>query len=69
MGIDESGDVLIGGRIGRVGVDDVEDAGDDEEGPKIFVFLACSGVVDGATLNSFPGEKAGALGLSTVVGG
>jgi len=67
-GIDESGDVLIGGRIGRVGVDDVEDAGDDEEGPKIFAFLACSGVVDGATLNSFPGEKAGALGLSTVVG-
>lgn len=67
-GIDESGDVLIGGRIGRVGVEDVEDAGDNEEGPKIFTFLACSGVVDGATLNSFPGEKAGALGLRTVVG-
>ena len=68
-GIDESGDVLIGGRMGRVGVEDVEDAGDDEEGPKIFTFLACSGVVDGATLNRFPGEKAGALGLSTVVEG
>lgn len=72
VGIDESGDVLIGGRIGRVGVDDVEeDAGDDEEGPKIFAegpFLACSGVVDGATVKTFPGEKAGALGLSTAVG-
>src|SRR5260221_8148481 len=72
VGIDESGDVLIGGRIGRVGVDDVEeDAGGDEEGTKIFAegpFLACSGVVDGATVNSFPGEKADALGLSTVVG-
>jgi len=72
VGIDESGDVLIGGRIGRVGVDDVEEDAGDDEGPKIFAegpFLACSGVVDGATVNSFPGEKAGALGLSTVVGG
>lgn len=65
VGIDESGEVLIGARTGRVGVDDVEDAGDTAEGP----FLACSGVVDDATLNNLPGEKAGASGLSTVVGG
>jgi hypothetical protein len=38
-GTEESGDVLIGGRIGRVGVLDVEAVGedDDDDEPKIFV--------------------------------
>lgn len=67
-----SGDVLIGGRIGRVGVIDVEAAGDDEEGPKLFAvgpFSAWIGVVDDGRPNGFPGEKAVALGLSTVAEG
>jgi len=67
-----SGDVLIGGRIGRVGVVDVEAAGDDEEGPKIFAvdpFSAWIGVVDDGRPDGFPGENAVALGLSTVAEG
>jgi hypothetical protein len=67
-----NGDVLIGGRIGRVGVVDVEASGDDEEGPKIFAvgpFSAWIGVVDDGRPNGFPGEKAVALGLSTVAEG
>jgi hypothetical protein len=67
-----SGDVLIGGRTGRVGVVDVDPAGDDEEGPKIFAvgpFSTCIDVVDDGRPNGFPGEKVGALGLSTVAEG
>jgi hypothetical protein len=62
----------MGARIGRVGVVDVEAAGDDEEGPKIFAadpFSAWIGVVDDGRPNGFPGEKAVALGLSTVAEG
>ena len=69
------GDVLMGGRIGRVGVVDVAPRGLDGDEPKIpavgFV-SACTGVVDdddGAP-NGCPGEKAFALGLRKVaVGG
>ena len=49
--------------MGCVGVEDVEDAGDDKEGPNIFAFLACSGVVDGATLKQFPWRKSGRIGV------
>jgi hypothetical protein len=63
----------MGARTGRVGVVDVEEvAGDDEEGPKMFAvgpFSACTDVVDDGRPNCFPGEKAAALGLSTVVDG
>jgi hypothetical protein len=68
------GDVLMGGRIGRVGVVDVAPRGLDGDEPKIaavgFV-SACTNVVDddGAP-NGCPGEKAFALALRTVtVGG
>ena len=71
METEVSGDVLIGGRIGRVGVVDVEDAGDEEE-PKIFAvgpFSACADVVVDGTPNNFPGEKVDALGLSAAAEG
>lgn len=66
--MEESGDVSIGVRIGRVGVDDVETAGRDDDGIKGFAAdvsssAACLG---GGAPN---GEKAGALGLSVSVGG
>jgi hypothetical protein len=64
------GDVLIGGRIGRVGVVvvDVELLGNGEDELKIFVadFVSvCTDVVDDGVPKYCPGEKAGALGLST----
>lgn len=54
------GDVFMGGGIGCVGVVvvDAEPAGNDENELKILD-------VDGGMANSCPGEKAGALGLST----
>ena len=63
------GDVLIGGRIGRVGVVDVdvEVLGNGEDELKIFVvdFVSvCTDVVDDGVPKGCPGEKAGALGLS-----
>jgi hypothetical protein len=61
------GDVLMGGRIGRVGVVDVEEtAGDDEDELKILAVGFVPNVVDGGAPNGCPGEKACALGLSTV---
>ena len=67
-----SGDVLMGVRMGRVGVVDVEAAGTDEDGLKMFAvvfFSACTDVIDDGTPNSWPGVKAGALGSSRVAGG
>jgi hypothetical protein len=64
------GDVLIGGRIGRVGVVLVDDEllanGEDEL--KLFVvdFVSVgTDVVDDGVPKGCPGEKADALGLST----
>jgi hypothetical protein len=62
------GDVLIGGRIGRVGVVDVELLGNGEDELKIFVvdFVSvCADVVDGGVPKGCPGEKADALGSRT----
>jgi hypothetical protein len=62
------GDVLICGRIGRVGVVDVELLGNGEDELKIFVvdFVSvCTDVVDDGVPKDCPGEKAAALGLST----
>ena len=61
------GDVLIGVRIGRVGVVDDAPRGLDGDEPKVPAAGFVSGVVDddGAP-NGCPGEKACAVGLSTV---
>jgi hypothetical protein len=64
------GDVSIGGRIGRVGVVvvDVELLGKGEDELKIFVvdFVSgCTDVVNDGVPKYCPGEKVGALGLST----
>ncbi|KAI0246508.1 hypothetical protein BJV78DRAFT_1253862 [Lactifluus subvellereus] len=67
-----SGDVLMGGRIGRVAAVDVETVGNDDDGPKGPVagfFSSCTDAVDGGAPNDRPGEKAGALGLRAVAGG
>jgi hypothetical protein len=66
--MEESGDVSIGVRIGRVGVDDVETAGRDDDGIKGFAVEVSwsAGCLGGGAPN---GEKAGALGLSVPVGG
>ena len=56
-----SEDVLIGGRTGRVTVEDGETVGNDDEGLKGFsvgFFSSCTGAP-----KDRPGEKAGALGL------
>lgn len=61
------GDVLIGVRIGLVGVD-VELLGNGEDELKILAvdFVSvCIDVVDDGVLKGCAGEKAGALGLST----
>lgn len=64
-----SGDVLMGVRIGRVGVVDVDvdvaAAGNDEDGLNVFAAGACTEVVDEGIPNGRPGEKASAFGLST----
>ncbi len=60
---DENGDVSIGGRIGRVGVDDVEltgRKGDELNGCAEGVSGA--DVIDDEAPNGCPGEKAGAFG-------
>lgn len=59
-GTEVCGDVLMGVRIGRVGVVD------DEDEPKILAVgfvSACTDVVDDGVPNDCPGEKACALGL------
>lgn len=67
--VDESGDVSIGGRIGRVGVDDVESTGGVDDEPKGFaVDVPSDPDLGGVVPNWYPGEKAGALGLSALVG-
>jgi hypothetical protein len=59
------GEVLIGVRIGRVGVVDVAPRGLDGDEPKIPAAGFVSGVVDDNDApNACPGEKACALGLS-----
>jgi hypothetical protein len=64
---EESGDVSIGVRIGRVGVDDVERIGGVDDGPKGFAVDAPSAeVLGGVVLNWCPGEKVGALELSAL---
>ena len=69
--IEVCGDVLIGVRIGRVGVVDVDvellENGEDEVNIFVVDFVSfCIGVVDdGVPLNSCPGKEAAALGLST----
>lgn len=66
---EESGDVSIGVRIGRVGVDDVESTGGVDDEPKGFTVDAPSAeVLGGVVLNRCPGEKAGALGSSALGG-
>ena len=67
-GLLDLGDVLIGGRIGRVGVVDVELLGNGEDELKIFVvdFVSvCADVADDGVPKGCAGEKADALGLST----
>jgi hypothetical protein len=66
--MEESGDVSIGVRIGRVGVDDVETVGRDDDGIKSFAVdvSLSTGCLGGGAPN---GEKAGALALSVPVGG
>ena len=67
--VEESGDVLIGVRIGRVGVEDVERTGGVVDGPKGFAVDAPSNAgLGGVVPNWCPGEKAGAVGLSVPVG-
>ena len=66
-----SGDVLMGGRIGRVAAVGVETAGNDDDGPKGRVpgfFSSCTDAVDDSASNDRPGENAGALGLRAVAG-
>jgi hypothetical protein len=63
------GDMLIGGRIGRVGVvvADVEPLGKGEDELKVFIvdFVSvCTDVVDDGVPEACPGEKAVTLGLS-----
>jgi hypothetical protein len=67
-----SEDVLMGGRIGRVAVVDVETVGNDHDGPNGFsagFFSSCTDGVDDGAPNDRPGEKAGALGLRALAGG
>jgi len=59
----------MGGRIGRVGVVDVEAAGKDEDGLKLFVVDFFSACTDDGKPNGCSGEKAGAFGLSTLAEG
>ncbi len=63
---EESGDVSIGVRIGRVGVDDVESVGGDDDGIKGFAVDVSSsvGCLGGGAPN---GEKGDALGFSVPV--
>lgn len=63
---EESGDVSIGVRIGRVGVDDVESAGDDNDGVKGFAVDVSSsvGCLGGGAPN---GKKGDAVGFSVPV--
>jgi hypothetical protein len=64
---EESGDVSMGVRIGRVGVDDVESTGGVDDGPKGFAVDAPSAkVLGGVVPNWCPGEKVGALWLSAL---
>ena len=63
------GDVLIGGRIGRVGVVVVDAGlltnGEDELNVFVVDFVSvCTDVVDDGVPKGCPGEKADALGLS-----
>jgi hypothetical protein len=52
------GDVLMGGRIGRVGVVDVETTENDDEELKILAVDFDSDVMDDGVPNCCPGEKA-----------
>ena len=68
LGNEVCGDVLIGGRIGRVGVVDVELLGNGADELKIFVVdvvSVCADVADDGVPEGCPGEKADALALST----
>ncbi len=52
----------MGGRIGRVGVVDVDD---ELETLDVDFVSVCTDIVDGGVPNGCPGEKAGVMGLST----
>lgn len=62
--IEVCGDVLIGVRIGRVGVVVVDDVELLVNGDVVFGSV-CTDIVDDGVPKGCPGEKAGALGLST----
>jgi hypothetical protein len=69
--IEGSEDVLMGRRIGRVAVVDVEPDGSADDGPERFsgkLISSCTDVVDNGVPNERPGEKAGAFGLRVVAG-
>ncbi len=68
--MEESGDVSIGGRTGRVGVDEVETAGSEDDGIKSLAvdFSSNAGGLGCGEPNGYPGEKDCTLGLSVLVG-